>query len=211
MKTLDMLGVKGQSFCGLNYQTHWPTKEKMNIAPSKNHAEFLKIIKFTENKNHREEHTASYFCFMAKSYYRILKISFKNGRRRVYTSKTPRRYTVTLNTENFHANLMLLHLTLECMLKALIVLQDKKLSEKYFNHFLKKLFNSVALYYPEDVLKIAENKNYRLLLDELSENFDVIRYCEGMISIPSADNYKKLSKAFDDIFNILLNCFEKNS
>ena len=78
-----------------------------------------------------------------------------------------------------HACFTNFHFAIELLLKSLIYL---KIDKQQKTHNLIDLLSTASQLYP-NLLQIDQNLDYKLLLKELSDNFDKIRYCEGSICL----------------------------
>ncbi len=176
---------------------------------SRDHKKLVKFAKFSESLP-----KAAMFYNQAKSFFRVFKKSFGMGYESVKTNPNGKKFYVA--NQDITANLMVFHFAIELLLKALLSLKSGKLHEKDEHHKIKDLLVKVAKEY-EVAQEILENHEYILLLEELGNNYNGIRYAEGSVCL--RHNNKKgwkdkkplqeLSEAIDFIYKKLCTIFEE--
>ncbi len=114
--------------------------------------------------------------------------------------------------ENLNASLVLFHLAVELMLKSLLALRDGELKDSHRNHNIDDLLNDLLSAYPK-LVEISTSKQYMLVLVELSNFYNAIRYCEGTICLrhnekkSSVKPLQEFSAALHHIYQLLCECF----
>ena len=174
-----------------------------SVGLSIKHKKLMEFLPFKERVNH------VLFYAQAKDCYIVAELIFENG----YITTKDFTFHSMFCTNQF---LIMYHLAIELMLKALIIFKKGDLKEDLRHHDILELLKLVIKDYPEAQL-IYDNSEYRLLIDELGKNFDGIRYLEGSISF--RHNNKKgwknkkpleeLNTAFRGVFKGLQKIFEK--
>lgn len=164
--------------------------------------------KYLEIKRFRKEYEqcAAILYTNSINFYRVFNQIFGNGYQIVLGNKIP-------NLENLSVCLSNFHFAVELMLKALISLKQKKFD---FIHNLTKLLDKVVNYYPGLSL-LKEDLSSRLVLEELSKSFNIIRYGGGTICLShnkkndlrDSQPLKEFSEILDFIFHTLKSVFDK--
>lgn len=174
------------------------------VGLSQQNMKYLEVCPFP-----KEEMPCAVLLFgQAKSFYRIFKKNFGDGFRAVADRRIP-------NTEDLGACLVNYHLSIELMLKGLICLKHGSFDKNLETHDLIILLEKARALYPA-LSKIENNTDCVLLLRELSNSFNTLRYAEGSICL--SHNKKQgwnakaplneLSELLDKIFSTLLRSFE---
>lgn len=103
---------------------------------------------------------------------------------------------------------MLIQQTFELYVKALLGLKNIPIfKKKYRIHNLICLMEEAKIYYPE-LEEILRNQSAYHLLEELGNEFDTIRYCEGCLCF---SDISRLIKIIEFIKNKLENLINKEA
>jgi len=163
------------------------------IGLTQTNKKYIEIHKFPQNIRH----SAVLLYGQGISFYRIFRKSFGNGYKTIFGHDIP-------NMENLNACFTNFHFAVELLLKSLIYL---KIDEQQKTHNLIDLLSTASQHYP-NLLQIDQNIDYKLLLKELSDNFDTIRYCEGTICLsPNKKQSWKSKKPLEELSEIMHNIF----
>ncbi len=175
------------------------------VGLSRESTKYLEILKFPKDLTPNP----GLLYQQGKSFYKVFRMAFGEGHRSILGHTIP-------NTENLGVCLVNYHFSIEMLLKSLIVLKNNHKTQKIKTHQLVNLINIAAESYPA-LSKITDNKDYILLLKELSNSFDLIRYAEGSILLShnkrsgwkSKKPLEELSNIMHDIFMTLESTFKQ--
>jgi hypothetical protein len=181
------------------------------VGLSRDNKKMIKFEKFSNNLS-----PSALFYVQSKSFFRVFQKSFRNGFESVPTHADGQVFDVP--NLDISANLVVFHFAIELLLKALLSLKTGKLDGDYETHEIHKLLLKVAAEYPK-AKEIQENLEYQLILEELGNYFNGIRYAEGTLCL--RHNNKKgwsnkkplqeLSEALYSIYSKLLAIFDEEN
>ncbi len=185
------------------------------VGLTQQHKKYLEILKFPNDSMP----CAALLYHQAISFFRVFKLAFGNGSKTVKAynneNKTFSEYTIG-NIENLSVCLVNYHLSVELMLKALICLKEGSLEKDLETHNLIVLLEKARPLYSA-LAKIDDNTDYKLILQELSNAFNQIRYAEATIALSHNKRsgwkmkmpLQELSDLLVHIFVILSEIFEE--
>lgn len=176
------------------------------VGLAQRHKKYLEIVSFPKNE---VPCAAGLYC-RAKEFYQVFRLAFGDGFRTVLERRIP-------NTDLLGAALVNYHLAIELLLKSLICLKEGFLEKTLETHDLTVLLTRAQSHFPS-LSKVQDNPNHMLLLQELSSSFDAIRYAEGTTMLShnkkkgwgSKTPLQELSELLEEIFSILLQCFDSH-
>jgi HEPN domain-containing protein len=172
-----------------------------NIGLSRNHKKMFEFLPFPPNTPQ-----AGLLYNQAICCYTVFRKNFGHGYLTVFECEIP-------NLEAVGINLILYHLAVELMLKALISLKNGKFEEV---HDIYALLKRASKIFP-NISRLIENIEYELLIRELSAWCIHIRYAEGSLTFrhnnkrgwQSKKPFQEFSEALEDIFNTLKQAFDE--
>lgn len=190
-------------------------KKKKTVGLTKASKKMLQFDKRVKVDNSSKDPSrAAFFYVQSKSFFRIFKKNFKNGCDVVITK--PNDQLLEVPNQDITANLVIYHFAVELILKALLTLKTGRLDEDDKNHEIHKLLVKIVKKYPK-AKEIQDNAEYRLLFEELGNNFKEIRYAEGVLLLRGNNKrgwqnkkpLQELSEALDSIYLNLLSIFDE--